>query len=63
MNPIPPTCLGGGCSETKPCKPCPLPVRFPDGHYRDCTQCDDTPDPSFAPPCDETGKPGRCSGN
>ena len=60
MLPIPPRCLGGGCSN-KPgtfCKPCPLPIEG-----RDCTSCDDTPDPSFPPPCDEGDKPGLCSGN
>ena len=59
MNPIPPRCLGGGCSYDKPfCEPCPLPVAG-----RDCTSCDDTPDPSFPPPCDEGDDPGLCSGN
>jgi len=59
MNPIPPRCLGGGCSKDKPfCQPCPLPVKG-----RDCTSCDDTPDPCFEPPCDEGDTPGLCSGN
>jgi len=59
MNPIPPRCLGGGCSKSKPfCEPCPLPVKG-----RDCTSCDDTPDPAFEPFCDEGDQPGLCSGN
>merc|ERR1719336_1816340 len=55
MNPIPPRCLGDHCFEGNPCQVC--------GNNTDCTSCDNTPDPSFPPLCDETGKPGRCSGN
>jgi len=59
MNPIPPRCLGGTCHSSPPfCTPCPLPVAG-----RDCTSCDNTPDPSFLPPCDESQAPGLCSGN
>ena len=59
MNPIPPRCLGGSCSNNGPfCEPCPLPVAG-----RDCTTCDNTPEPCFPPPCDEGDKPGLCSGN
>jgi len=57
MNPIPPRCLSGKCREGAPCEPCPGTPGS------DCTSCDDTPDPSFEPPCDETGKQGICSGN
>ena len=39
------------------CTPCPGTPGS------DCTSCDDTPDPAFAPPCDEAGRPGLCSGN
>ena len=66
MSPIPPRCLGGSCHEvssTKPfCKPCPLPVMNKDGVARDCTTCDNTPEPAFPPPCDEKAH-GACSGN
>jgi len=56
MCPIPPRCLGGGCTSKPPfCKPC-------DG-LEDCTTCDNTPDPCFPPPCDEGDQPGLCSGN
>eukprot|EP01043_Picozoa_sp_COSAG02_P034200 COSAG02_NODE_2379_length_8997_cov_13.958193_6_plen_164_part_00 len=67
MNPIPARCLGPHCAPTSAthpfCQPCPLPVEG-----RDCTSCDDTPDPCFPPPCDESSeKPGHtsglCSGN
>ena len=39
------------------CKPCPGTPGS------DCTNCDDTPYPSFEPPCEEGNKPGLCSGN
>ena len=43
MNPIPPRCLGPGCTSRPPfCEPCPLPVVGPDGP-RDCSSCDNTP--------------------
>merc|ERR1719289_709974 len=59
MNPIPPRCLGGKCSHNNPfCEPCPLSVEG-----RDCTSCDDNPDPCFEPPCNEGDDHGLCSGN
>lgn len=59
MNPIPPRCLGPGCSNRAPfCKPCPLPVKG-----RDCTTCDNTPEPCFPPPCNEGSQTSICSGN
>jgi len=67
MNPIPPTCLGGGCINAPKvfnsswfndtCKECPLPVYHSDGIARDCTSCDNTFLPSFDPPCE------GCAGN
>ena len=57
MNPIPPRCLGSGCKESNECTPCPGTPGS------DCTTCDNTPDPSFEPPCPEGDKPGICSGN
>ena len=39
------------------CEPCPGTPGS------DCTSCDDTPDPAFSPPCDESGHSGLCSGN
>ena len=39
------------------CKPCPGTPGS------DCTYCDNTPFPSFEPPCNEGNKPGLCSGN
>lgn len=66
LNPIPPRCLGGCdsgncCNSTNVCTPCGNSA----GHIvkPDCTSCDNTPEPSFEPPCDEAGKPGLCSGN
>ena len=56
-NPIPPRCLGKGCYTGRPCVPCPGTPGS------DCTTCDNTPDPSFPPPCDEGDVPGLCSGN
>lgn len=56
-NPIPPRCLGAGCYTGRPCVPCPGTAGS------DCTSCDNTPEPSFTPPCDEGDKPGLCSGN
>ena len=64
-NPIPPRCLGGAdvgnpCfrGQTYPnCKPCPGTAGS------DCTTCDNTPDPSFPPHCEEGSTPGLCSGN
>ena len=64
---IPARCLGPSCHAVDAqhpfCKPCPLPVAG-----RDCTSCDDTPEPCFPPPCDESSEPaghtsGLCSGN
>ncbi len=57
MNPVPPRCLGGGCSPDNECTPCPGTPGS------DCTSCDNTPDPSFSPPCFEGDYPGICSGN
>jgi len=57
MNPIPPRCLSGKCRAGAGCTPCPGTPGS------DCTSCDDTPDPAFAPPCDEAGRAGLCSGN
>ena len=57
MNPVPPRCLSGGCKAGSPCVPCPGTLGS------DCTSCDDTPDPSFDPPCQEGDRPGLCSGN
>ena len=56
-NPIPPRCLGNGCYTGRPCVPCPGTPGS------DCTTCDNTPEPSFPPPCDEGDRPGLCSGN
>ena len=47
MNPIPPRCLGPGCAEGNECVPCPGTPGS------DCTSCDNTPQPSFEPPCHE----------
>jgi len=55
MLPIPPRCLGGDCKKGNVCRPC--------GALKDCTTCDNTPDPSFTPPCDEGEHLGLCSGN
>jgi hypothetical protein len=67
LNPIPPRCLGGseattggGCSRNQSypnCLPCPGTAGS------DCTTCDNTPDPSFDPHCEESSEPGLCSGN
>jgi len=67
LNPIPPRCLGGSettfggaCryGQTYPnCLPCPGTPGS------DCTTCDNDPNPSFTPPCDEGAHPGLCSGN
>ena len=57
MNPVPPRCLSGGCKAGSPCVPCPGTLGS------DCTSCDDAPDPSFDPPCQEGDRPGLCSGN
>jgi lytic starch monooxygenase len=67
VNPIPPRCLGGSQAtfggpcrygQTYPnCEPCPGTPGS------DCTTCDNTPEPSFPPPCDEAKLPGLCSGN
>ena len=63
----PARCLGPSCHAVDAqhpfCKPCPLPVAG-----RDCTSCDDNPEPCFPPPCDESSEPaghtsGLCSGN
>lgn len=56
-NPLPPRCLGNGCKTDHPCVPCPGTPGS------DCTTCDNTPEPSFPPPCDEGDMPGLCSGN
>jgi len=68
MNPIPPT--GLGADEHTPdkdhpfCKPCPLPVFDPKtGIARDCTTCDNTPEPAFPPPCSLSDAPHGCQGN
>ena len=57
MNPIPPRCLGPGCKKDNECVPCPGTPGS------DCSNCDNTPTPSFDPPCNEGDKPGICSGN
>ena len=65
LNPIPPRCLGGGDSgnpcyrgQVYPnCKPCPETAGS------DCTTCDNAPEPSFPPRCDEGNATGLCSGN
>jgi len=67
LNPIPPRCLGGSEATTggacrwgqayPNCLPCPGTAGS------DCTTCDNTPAPSFPPPCDEGSVPGLCSGN
>jgi len=56
MNPIPPRELGSDASPDYQCKPCPGTLGS------DCTSCDNNHMPKFPPPCDETGKPGLCSG-
>lgn len=58
MNPIPPTCLGGGCGKDYQCKPCPLPVFKSNGVARDCTSCDNSELPSFPSACGS-----QCQGN
>ena len=57
MNPLPPRCLSGNCRAGSGCSPCPGTPGS------DCTSCDDTPEPSFPPPCREADRPGLCSGN
>jgi hypothetical protein len=67
LNPIPPRCLGGSEATTggacrynqsyPNCLPCPGTAGS------DCTTCDNTPDPSFEPPCEEGAQNGLCSGN
>ena len=56
-SPIPPRCLSDDCYTGRPCVPCPGTPGS------DCTSCDNTPEPSFEPPCDEGDMPGLCSGN
>ena len=56
-NPLPPRCLGEACYTGRPCVPCPGTPSS------DCTSCDNTPEPSFEPPCNEGDMPGLCSGN
>jgi len=57
MNPLPPRCLSGSCRAGSVCRPCPGTPGS------DCTSCDDTPSPSFPPPCNEGPRSGICSGN
>lgn len=67
LNPIPPRCLGG--SQTTFGGSCRYGQRYPNclpcpgTPGSDCTTCDNDPNPSFRPPCNEGAQAGLCSGN
>jgi len=65
LNPIPPRCLGGADTgnECKSGQVWPNCSTCPGTLGSDCTTCDNVPEPSFPPPCDEGSTTGLCSGN